>query len=485
VRNLFSLSLLVFLFIPFNAWSLPIDWNGVFGVDTTLIDNFRRLEQRSDATSGNLGSQEIPYAAGNQANASFQSYIFRLQPSIIVNDATTLKGEISTNYARGGRFGDSSKRAEDKEASFGGMLYTHNTTTNSSLNINQLYAELYSDAATWQIGRHSFGWGLGVLYDEGNDVWDRFASSRDGITAKIKIGNFQLTPYWAKIEQENFTRASRVREYGAGVIYDNIERDLAFGLLYGIKNSGSQATKPSVDTNGDNTATAMGNADIKITDIYFAKKFGDLSFAVEVPILSGELGDFFENGSVIKYKSKAYILESEYALSDKWKINLMAGKVSGQAAGSNNFEAMYLHPNYQVAELMFRYDLRAVSNGNQIYDSYINNATYAKIAASYTSGKWTWDTAFIWAKADQVAEAGKQSYNHDTGKIFIAQTTQADDLGMEIDLGFDYQWNKEVHIGFGAGYLMTGDYFAYTNDPAQKNEASNTFVLQLRTAIEF
>lgn len=484
MRNLlFKLTLASVIISPSVAWSLPIDWNGVFGVDTTLIDNFRRIEQKSDATSGNLGSQEVPYAPGNQANASFQSYIFRLQPTIIVNDAASLKGEISTNYARGGRFGDDSQASAN--SSFGGMLYTHSTSTgNEAITVNRLYAELYSDTATWLIGRHSFGWGLGAVYDEGKDTWDRFATSRDGVTAKIKIGNFQLTPYWAKIEQNDFTRASRVREYGAAVLYDNIERDLAFGLLYGMKDTSSHATQPEVDpTNAG--ATSLKNADVKITDIYFQKKFGDLAIAAEVPLLSGEVGDFFQNGNQTKYKAKAYIVETRYDLTEKWQFQLFAGKISGQGADSNNFEAMYLHPNYQIANLMFRYNLRAINNGGQIYDSYINNATYAKLGASYSSGKWTWNTAFIWAKADQVAETGKKSYNHDTGKVFTAQTTQSDDLGMEIDLGFDYQWNKEVRVGGAAAYLFTGDYYAYTNDPAQTNTADNTFMLQLRTSIEF
>lgn len=485
MRNLFSILILATI-IPTTAWALPIDWHGVFGVDSTLIDNFRRIKQTTDTTSTNAGSQEVGLAAGNQANASFQSYIFRLQPTMIINDAASLKGELSTNYARGGRFGDNSTRTNStRDPNFGSSLYTHNTTKGDSLEVNQLYAELYSDAATWQIGRHSFNWALGAVYDDGNDTWDRFATARDGVTAKIKIGNFQLTPYWAKIAQTNYTRASRIREYGASVLYDNVERDLAFGLLYGKKQNSAQADGITGDPDGNGTASNLGSTDVTVTDIYFAKKFGDVSVAIEVPLMSGEVGNIFENGGVAKYKAKALLLESSFMLSSKWKLSLWAGQVSGQGPGATDFEAMYLHPNYQIANLMFRYDLRSISSGSQIYDSYINNATYAKFGFEYSTGKWTWDSAFIWAKADQVAKDGQTSYNHDTGKTFTANGTQSDDLGMEIDLGFNYRWNNEVHVGGSAGYLMTGDYYAYTNDPAQKNDADNTFVLQIRTAIDF
>tara|TARA_R110000868_G_scaffold100128_5_gene275407 strand:+ start:2053 stop:3510 length:1458 start_codon:yes stop_codon:yes gene_type:complete len=485
VRNLFSLLLLCF-FIPVSAMALPIDWQGVFGVDSTLIDNYRRIKQTTDSSSTNTGSQEVGYAAGNQASASFQSYIFRLQPTLIVNDAASIKGELSTNYARGGRFGDDSTRtASARDSSFGSTLYTHNTSSGSeSVIVNQLYAELYSDAATWLIGRHSFSWGLGAVYDDGQDAWDRFATARDGVTAKIKVGNFQFTPYWAKIAQTNYTRASRIREYGASVLYDNVERDLAFGLLYGKKQNSSQATGITGDTNNDSTNSSLGATDVTITDIYFAKNFGDLSVALEVPLLSGEIGNYFENGSIVKYKAKALLLESSYKLSNKWKLLFFAGQVSGQGAGGNDFEAMYLHPNYQVANLMFRYDLRAISNGAQIYDSYVNNATYAKLGAEYATGKWTWDGSVIWAKADQTAQTGKTSYNHATGKTFTAAATQSDDLGTEFDFGFNYKWNNEVHVGASAGYLMTGDYYAFTNT-ATPNDADNTMVLQVRSSIEF
>ncbi len=485
MRNLFYI-LAILSLLPQSSQALPIDWNGVFGVDTTLIDNFRRIKGGSDSSSTNTGSQELPFAPGNQASASFESYVFRLQPTIIINDAASLKGEISTNYARGGRFGDDSTRtASARDASFGSTLYTHNTTNGDSIVINQLYAELYSDAATWLIGRQSFNWGLGVVYNKGDDRWDRFATARDGVTGKIKIGNFQLTPYWAQIAQTDYTRASRIREYGASVLYDNVERDLAFGILYGKKQNSSQATSITGDTNNDSTNTSLGATDVKITDLYLAKKFGDLSLAVEVPIMSGEIGNYFENGTTAKYKAKAIVLESSYKLTDKWQLQFLAGQVSGQGAGGTDFEAMYLHPNYQVANLMFRYDLRSVSNGGQIFDSYVHNATYAKLGAIYSTGKWDWDMALIWAKADQVAEAGKLSYNHTTGKTFTAATTQKDDLGTELDIGFNYKWNQEVHVGASAGYLMTGDYYAYTNDPAIVNSTENTLVFQLRTSIDF
>src|SRR5690606_2057525 len=146
--------------------------------------------------------------------------------------------------------------------------------------------------------------------------------------------------YWAKIEQSDLTRASRVKEIGASILYDNVERDLAFGILYGKKENSSHADSIKGDPNNDGTSTALGSTNVKVTDLYFAKKFGDLGLAAEVPILSGEIGNFFENGTTTKYKAKAIILESSYAISDSWKISFWSGKVSGQGQPTNSFDAM-------------------------------------------------------------------------------------------------------------------------------------------------
>src|SRR5690606_34476587 len=91
-----------------NAMALPIDWSGPFGVDTHTISNSCRAED----SSGTVGSQGID----GKCNAGFQTYIFKLNPQIIVNDGVTLKGEISTGHIRGGFAGDNATSNESGPA---------------------------------------------------------------------------------------------------------------------------------------------------------------------------------------------------------------------------------------------------------------------------------------------------------------------------------------------------------------------------------
>ena len=178
-------SIILFLFLPFIAKAIPIDWQGSFGVDTTIVTNYRKVSESSNVNSpGNSHSQVVADAGSSEA--SFQSYFLNLKPIMIVNDASTLKAELSTGYGRGGRIGESAQQDGEKDASgdfvggLGGALYNINTSTETALNINQLYLELFADTATYIIGRHKAHWGLGAVINEGKNLWDRHFYSRDG-----------------------------------------------------------------------------------------------------------------------------------------------------------------------------------------------------------------------------------------------------------------------------------------------------------------
>ena len=132
-------TLFVATVFPFqSATALPIDWHGALGFDSTLIDSFQKLDLSSsnNPTSSDSGSQEVDLASGGHANASFQSYLIKLEPVIIVNDSATIKGEISTGYGRGGRMGDSSGDILNNGFANSFYYYNNNDSTSSKNNLN-------------------------------------------------------------------------------------------------------------------------------------------------------------------------------------------------------------------------------------------------------------------------------------------------------------------------------------------------------------
>lgn len=483
---------LTLIAIPSISSALPIDWHGSFGVDSTMVTDFRRIASKSQSyTSGSLsehGTQEVGLATGNKDALSFQSYIFKLAPEVIVNDAATFKAELTTGYASGGFLGDSPSNAKDTSATSSNVqTYYNNNAAGSALNIKKAYIELNSDTGTYEIGRHSYGWGLGALYSDGKGEWDRFAYSRDGITAHYKFDSFTVNPFWAQSSNTGLTRASDAKEFGVSLLYDNPKKEIAFGLYYAKKSDNAYNTfyKSSLEKGNTTTNNSLGSTDVKVTDIYFKKTFGKAALAVEVPLLSGDLGHVDNATSTSTLSAKAVLVQSSYQVSDAWSFGLDVGDVSGHDGSNGKFGAMYLNPNFQVANLLFKYNMNNVSNTNgSIYDSYITNTQYFKLKSTYTSEKWVLDFAFLMAKAKEVAKAGSQSYNHTKGKLFDASYAQSDDLGKEFDFNAKYKWNKEVSVNTALGYLMTGDYFAFTNT-GTNNSVKNSLMLQINTIITF
>ena len=471
--------------VPATSFALPIDWHGAFGVDTTILTGARRVKSKANITNTNAGSQEVSLDVGDKVNAEWQSYVFKLNPTLIVNDAATFKAELTTGYANGGYLGDSFQTdAADKNNV---PLYYHTQSTKgSSVNVRKAYLELYSDTATYQIGRHTVNWGLGAVYNDGGDTWDRHASTRDGATMKLKIGNFYVSPFWSKVASGGgITKATGAKELGIGLLYDNEERDIAFGILYTVRSSNSKNPSLTSTIDAPYAATAVGETNVKITDIYLKKELGKFDVAVEVPLISGDIGKNAA-GNTRSYSAKAVVLQTNYRANDFWTFGFDGGQVAGDDGNSSKFGAVYLNPNYQVANILFRYNLNAIGDQTQsVYDSYITNALYLKLRSTYTTEKWIFDTGIIYAKARETATAGSAAYNHTKNRIFTATTTQSDDLGTEIDVNGTYKWNNEIKIGAGIGYLVTGDYFSYTNDATNTNEAQNSLVISVNTSVTF
>ncbi len=482
-----------------SAIALPIDWTGVFGVDTHLLNNVCRTNDdvpakfdptTGDRLAGELGTQGITGDCG----ATFQTYIFKLNPQIIVNDGVSLKGELSSGYIRGGFAGDNATNGENGT---GGSYFSSTPAQRSGLNVNQMYMELYADTALIRVGRMARNYGMGIVFDGGNDPWDRFFTMYDGIDAEMKIGNFSVTPYYAKISSFDDSSTDRpngtarpaggwdVRETGIAAKYDNKARDLVVSVLYAKRFS---ETKNSLYNNGSANpgpvVRDIGKTEVTVIEPYVSKRWNKFKIEAEASLQSGSYGDVYESGSKSRLMANAYITNLKYDLNPKWDMGATLGQVDGDNGGSNKFEAMYLHPNFHVADLMFRYSYPSFNEGGKsVFDSSITNTQFWKIYGNYKTDKWTWKGAFIMANAMKSAKVGR-SYHHEEHYAFTGTQTQKKDYGYEFDFGFDYRWNPNVMISGYYGYWIVGDYYAYSNK-TEELEVTNVHGGGLRATVDF
>jgi hypothetical protein len=485
-----------------SVHALPIDWTGVFGVDTALVSNFRRttdtvtqvekpLPSDSTGTKTRNGTEAI---RSGDNGASYQTYIFKLNPQIIVNDGVTLKGELSSGYLRGGFAGGDSTGTANGSAN-NSYFYT-TPAQRSALNLNQMYMELYADTALVKIGRMSKNYGLGMIWSGGNQAWDRFFTMYDGIEAQMTIGNFSLTPYYSKISSYNNGLSGPnnqgtpggsydVREMGLTAQYDNKNRDLVVSVLYAKRSSERRASLYSTNTTtADNQE--RGSTSVTVIEPYISKKWNKFKVSAEGSLQSGKYGNIYGAGQGdSKLASTVYMVDAKYELNPKWEMGVLAGQVSGDKGSTSKFEAAYLHPNFQIAELMFRYYYPGFAEGGRsIFDSSITNTQFYKMKANYKTDKWTWKSAFIMAKALQTAKSGQRAYHHEENYSFQSTQKQSNNMGYELDVGFDYRWNPNVTISGNYGYWFVGDYYAFTNQ-AKKLGITNIHGGSLRATLEF
>ncbi len=234
----FNILCLVF-FSSSSFSSVPLTWTGRYGIHSEHISNYRKTNTSLSSTDS--GSQYVNNATGNFSNASFQTYLFEIGPEIVVNDGVSIFGLFSTGHDRGGILGDAASikksNASVPQNYFGNALYQYNFDSSSQyINVKSLYAKLYTDSSTIVLGRFTDHWGMGLLVNNGEDSWDRFASTKDGIRLDFKIGNFKFAPYYAKINSSpDLTKASNTKEYGLSAEYNNIQGDMTLGIRFSRK----------------------------------------------------------------------------------------------------------------------------------------------------------------------------------------------------------------------------------------------------------
>ena len=471
------------LFSVTSAIALPIDWNGSLGFTDTLINKFRRTTDDVTNNTPN-GTQGI---TSNDDSAHFQTYVFKLNPHLIVNDAVSVKGEFSTGAIRGGILGDNTQQTSDGTGP-SNSYYSTVPANRSALSINQLYAELYADTAMVKIGRFAKHFGSGAILSAGSDTFDRFFTQYDGIQGEMRIGNFGLTPHWARISTygDTNTRAepngSRdVRDIGLVASYDNKNTNMTLSVAYSKRFSeGSNALYYS------QAGVKRGKTEVTLLDAYIEKKWEKWSLKIEVPTLSGDYGNVYNNGSDSRISSSAMLGEVVWSPNVRWDIGLHAGQIGGDKGQSQRFEGMALNPNYHIAELMFRYNYPAFNENGQgsIFDAYMTNVRFAKLHAHYKTDKWTWNAAAIMATAQETAKTGS-AYHHEESYAYTATEDQKDDYGTEIDVGFDYQWNPNVVVSGFIAYWVVGDYYAFNNDIASDLELENVMGGGLKLGIDF
>ncbi|OFZ80314.1 MAG: hypothetical protein A2583_03335 [Bdellovibrionales bacterium RIFOXYD1_FULL_53_11] len=478
-----------------TAQALELDWGGAFRAEGHYIRNYA-LDSDSgytrDAVRENAGGYYIP--GGGSANANFQNLFLKLKPKLIVNDNIYIKSEWWLGDPVFGFFGSAAPYSFDQRQFYSSQ------SRGSTISAQRFWADFVSDVGTVRIGRAPLHWGLGLVWNNGDGVWDRYASTGDTVALLTKFGSFSFMPSFTKYSMGNnisgschvFGGVCNTARGGADVTdislwikYENPDDDLEGGVNF-IKRVSGAAQDPAAGYLGIGSAGTTqlpSGAHFNIWDLYGKKRFGKFSLAGELPITTGEVAG-------IDYKTFAFAVESGFKFNEKWETGLKFGQAAGQpnmqTPRPDRFKAFFFNPNYKVAHIMFNYQFISFAgpnsqnnpavNSTQLlspFDNPIVNARYINWGGSFTLDKWNFNTSFTYAMAIETAKPGSFFYNTWRRRIYqsATQQEQSKNMGWEMDYGFKFHWDEAFVLSGDIGFFFPGSFYGFSNTQAGNKQS--------------
>lgn len=496
------MKLIISLFLLFaqSAYALSIDWHGYFRADSNIVHNYQMdLERPGNFASDTLGGEFI--SGEGSKSAEYISFFARLRPVVLINDNIILNAELDLGSPTNGFLGTDIP-ADDANNSFSFRR------SNLDIGVSRLWLDTFTDFGTLQVGRAPLHWGLGVIFDSGDDPFDRYQSTTDVVRLVSKFGKLTLSPSIAKASVGRSLGGGRnntasttasasnvdngsddVTDVSVSLVYDDTDRDLEVGAMI-YKRAGLQTQTGFIFPAGATTADSSFRNGIsaKMINAYLKKKWYRLSVGVEVPYYFGNIGDYNNSGNFTETNSSGSNTEisaigfaSEIKLDmPSWKHKVMLGHAPGQGptralsttgGRDNQFTAMFFNRNYNIANIMFNYNLRGFgatnpddyTTPNSPYDSAVVNAKYISLQTGTEGEQWAWYVRGIYAQANETAVAGKDVYVHSRRRYEFANQSQEKSLGMEVDLGGSYQWDESIRFGLDLGIWFPGDFYKFSN----------------------
>jgi hypothetical protein len=321
------------------------------------------------------------------------------------------------------------------------------------LHVTALYGSWVHEFGHLVVGRTPVQFGLGMVFNAGNGLFDHFISTKDLVGYKVVLGNLFLMPMLGKVNEGNLGEEDDINDLMVHAQYENPETDLVLGVFYQIR-VGTHAGNDTPTTIEDGGASRVDGFRQTMIGGYTSQRVQNFRISVEGNMLSGETGMATAANQVIGLDAFGIAAEVAWTPADgKFTGLLKAGYATGDdPATANTYEGFIFNRNYDVGMLMFNHPLgegNVLRTGllrgdgaaspvrNQIDTEAVSNAFYLAPSVQYRSrDNLTWGGTFVYGILN-ATEAGGSS-----------------NLGFEIDLNVTYKpferftWVTEVGLLF-------------------------------------
>ncbi len=487
--------------------ALELDWHGQFRAETNWLFGWSsgQLLNNTSKPPADQG-YNVPY--NGNSPASFQNLFFRLDPRVLVNDNVTVYSDLWVGAPDNEFFGSDTSTPSGTTA---GQFYS-TSTGNATLSMHEFYAEIATDFGIVHVGRMPLNWGLGVVWNNMHDAFDRLPSTGDVVGLVTKFGAFKFMPAFVKYRlgsdlggtyngSSQYTGGttnttsdgwSGAADYTLGITYENTDEQMDAGLMFMRRLSGVNAEiiNPLSGVGANTLSPGYSSYSYNIWDFYLKKKANIFTVAAEVPLVSGQIQG-------VNYSTVAVAVQTKAQINENWSVKFNFGQASGQSGVTSGqtpstLTAFYFHPDYRPALIMFNYNLRSFSynsTGASPYNNPLTDARYFSLGADYTIGKWDCGLNVITAAALQTADgvSGDSYFNTWDGYYHVQNVSgpaQGSNLGLEFDYNMAYQWDEAVRVGLGMGLLSQGNFYAFSNSATQ-NPLKSIFLTELNLSVKF
>lgn len=431
----------------------------------------------------------------NNSSKFYFLHQLRLKPEIKVVDSLSVHSRLDllTNpwsynfkYKAGSLMGMS----ETSSSQF------QNNFFRPGLDVTHLYFSWNNELIKLMGGRMPLHFGLGLLFDEGDDSLDHFADYIDGVGVEFKIGNLEIHPSFGLLS-ENLSGGVNAYEVLLQLQYELVDSGLLFGLMYDVRiatQSGRQlAYGPLVPETSryfyfprymssrvptppagipPDQASDVERWSRQTIGAYVKKDFPFGSISLEADfIFSSTVGirSSLDSSEPLELSGYGIVAEVASHPSSSWNWGLKAGYLSGDdPVTSQRYEGFIANRNYNVGMLMFNHAIGYQDTIGGSYRVYGQNAQQSNDENNINSDRGNLPDVEYLTNAFFVAPSLKKSLfkkGYLTTNVVWASLLQnsiwseGTNLGFEVDLGFIYESSRYLALGIEGGLLFPGAGF--------------------------
>ncbi len=497
-------SLIGMLFVSTPTFAALLDassfkFDGYYRVRQIYYYNLPQTTWNTVTLPGAPNPVNIPATNYNssQRNTSYFDQRFRLEPQLNINEAIVIKSQIDML--------DNTFWGNNVDP--GNSIYTGNPSNNSAyypyspynadgslanIDVKRVWLEYTSPFGKFSIGRMPYGFGLGVLYNNGDGFKNEWGDAYYGNTAdqiqfttmpmgiqkpllivldyaKIKA-NSPYSPYddddWYTFipgyMTQKLTAMLLLQHQEQNVFKKNINLAELYVNTTPIKNlnilldyfyiSGHLNPFESGSTAAGVLQSVLGTDQLKVVDAQGGVLRGTYNMSPLEYVL--EIGFSPANG-----KSSSDI--ETYPFSNDYNSSLILFNNTGLGAPNT-----FVNPTYTALNEAGSYNANytAIPPESSVKDDFLYFAPMVKFTPA----------DFLHVKLQYMYAEANDFVNYAGG------TKLSRDLGNEIDLGVDTTLSNNFIFGFQTGYFMPGAVFKNEN-----NYAPNIFAFETRFTVLF